>query len=73
MAKNRLRSEELLCAIDTLISKYGALYPDLERDLRLLRSDLEIALKQRDHHEVALVALRVASWVRYFIELIARE
>lgn len=63
------RAEALLASIDSLIAKHGDKNPDLVSELRKLREELQVALRKQNRQEAALMTLRIASWVRFVIEL----
>ena len=66
-------SARLLLAVDSMIAKYGDTHPDLLRDLIVLRSEIEAADRKGSAAEVAGLALRVATWAKYFYEIFLRE
>lgn len=66
-------SADLLAAVDSLISKHGQTHPELVRDLIHLRSQIESAERKGSTIEVAGLALRVATWAKFFYELFLRE
>lgn len=69
MERNQSRAEALLESVDALISKHGGANPELVAELQVLRDHLQDAFKRKNHQEMALVAFRIASWVRYVVEL----
>ncbi len=69
MVDNLNSASALLRSLDVLIEKYGASHPELAKDLVGFREELRLALRKRNAQETAVLALRIASWVRYVVEL----
>lgn len=66
-AKNN-KHEALLRQIDSIIENQTKENSGLRRDLQKFRADLKEAQKTRNNQEIALILLRIASWIKFFFE-----
>lgn len=62
------KSEALLRSIDNIIENYAGDNPELLSELIKLRAEAQEAHKKRRLEELALIGLRVATWVKFIID-----
>jgi hypothetical protein len=60
----------LLMALDVLIEKHTEGNPELHRDLSSLRASLEQALLEGRRKDAAAISFRIATWVKFFYDLL---
>jgi hypothetical protein len=62
------KTEALLRSIDSIIENYAGTNPELVSELKKLRAEAEEAHKRRHLEELALISLRIATWVKFIID-----
>lgn len=66
----RHKREALLQSINALIENHGHSHAELLKGLQQVRSDLETATKQRRFEDFARIALQLATWIKFLIDLL---
>jgi hypothetical protein len=63
-------AQRLLESLDQIIVEHGPGNPALERDLKLLREELDTAVRQGRARDIASTALKAAAWVKFVYDLL---